>query len=165
MYHTGISKGTHHKGPRQAGNKSLISFRAGHGPFYCVFRLVVCSNVSLCRAVHACTCVSWGACLTDLRFCARNHYAQAFADTTGSSRARKQYLFPPRTGPRREPHRLPTRIADSPDGHSRHRRTLCRRIKHRYQMLPLLKGDPRQRRFSHHRGALLARPMRMGSHR
>ena len=31
QYHTGISKGTHHKGPRQAGNKSLIGFRAGHG--------------------------------------------------------------------------------------------------------------------------------------
>mmetsp|Transcript_73488 Transcript_73488/g.119272 ORF Transcript_73488/g.119272 Transcript_73488/m.119272 type:complete len:434 (+) Transcript_73488:93-1394(+) len=31
MYHTGISKGAHHKGPGTAGNKSLISFRAGHG--------------------------------------------------------------------------------------------------------------------------------------
>jgi len=31
QYHTGIAKGTHHKGPRQAGNKSLIGFRAGHG--------------------------------------------------------------------------------------------------------------------------------------
>jgi len=31
IYHTAIAKGTHHKGPRQAGNKSLISFRAGHG--------------------------------------------------------------------------------------------------------------------------------------
>mmetsp|Transcript_51889 Transcript_51889/g.105644 ORF Transcript_51889/g.105644 Transcript_51889/m.105644 type:complete len:411 (-) Transcript_51889:125-1357(-) len=31
IYHTGIAKGTHHKGPRTAGNKSLISFRAGHG--------------------------------------------------------------------------------------------------------------------------------------
>ena len=31
MYHTGMCKGAHHKGPRAAGNKSLISFRAGHG--------------------------------------------------------------------------------------------------------------------------------------
>uniref|UniRef100_A0A7S0VGR9 Uncharacterized protein n=1 Tax=Hemiselmis tepida TaxID=464990 RepID=A0A7S0VGR9_9CRYP len=31
IYHTGLSKGHHHKGPRQAGNKSLLSFRAGHG--------------------------------------------------------------------------------------------------------------------------------------
>ena len=31
IYHTAIAKGSHHKGPRQAGNKSLISFRAGHG--------------------------------------------------------------------------------------------------------------------------------------
>ena len=31
IYHQGISKGKHHKGPRNAGNKSMISFRAGHG--------------------------------------------------------------------------------------------------------------------------------------
>jgi hypothetical protein len=31
IYHIGIAKGHHHKGPRTAGNKSLISYRAGHG--------------------------------------------------------------------------------------------------------------------------------------
>eukprot|EP00283_Hemiselmis_rufescens_P025427 CAMPEP_0173463004 /NCGR_PEP_ID=MMETSP1357-20121228/67643_1 /TAXON_ID=77926 /ORGANISM="Hemiselmis rufescens, Strain PCC563" /LENGTH=84 /DNA_ID=CAMNT_0014430791 /DNA_START=121 /DNA_END=372 /DNA_ORIENTATION=- len=31
MYHTGLAKGHHHKGPRNAANKSLLSFRAGYG--------------------------------------------------------------------------------------------------------------------------------------
>jgi len=31
MYHTGLAKGHHHKGPRNAANKSLLSYRAGHG--------------------------------------------------------------------------------------------------------------------------------------
>ena len=140
MYHTGISKGTHHKGPRQAGNKSLISFRAGHGLFHCVlgvfFRLMYDSFPR----------------------CALS--TQAFAGIMVSFLARRRYLFQPRMVLHRELRRPRTRSAVRQGGNFRNQQTLYQCIKHRYRTLLLPKGDPLQRRSFHRPRVQLALQMR-----